>query len=49
MKEKKEKKLRLGKMTIQNLDSILDRDEQKVIKGGSENNPPGTTDLAIFC
>jgi len=44
MKEKKEKKLRLDKITIQDLNSTLDRDEQKAVKGGS-----GTTDLIAFC
>ena len=44
MKKQEEKKLRLGKITIQDLDSTLDRDEQKAVKGGS-----GTTDLIAFC
>ncbi len=49
MKEKKDGKLRLNKITIQNLDSVLGRDEQKVIKGGSDNNQPGITNRPIFC
>ena len=44
MKLKKDKKLRLDKITIRDLDSILERDEQKAVRGGL-----GTTDLAAFC
>lgn len=43
MKQKKEKKLHLGKVTIQNLDTVLAQDDQKRIKGG------GTTKLPIYC
>lgn len=48
MKEKKEKKLRLGKVTIQNLDSVLDRVEQKEVKGGS-GIAVGTTEIPVLC
>jgi hypothetical protein len=48
MNEKKERKLRLNKITVQNLDT-LNKDEQKVIKGGSDNNQPGITNRPIFC
>lgn len=44
MKEKKEKKLRLGKITIQNL-SVLDSVEQKKIHAGAG----GTTHIPIYC
>ncbi|NIM10421.1 MAG: hypothetical protein GTO45_00390 [Candidatus Aminicenantes bacterium] len=47
MKQKKEKKLHLSKITIQNLDYNLDRDEQKKIRGGSK--PSGTTEIIVFC
>jgi hypothetical protein len=43
---KKEKKLRLGKIKIQNLTTALEKDEQKRIKGG---NPALNTDVPIFC
>lgn len=49
MKEKKEKKLHLGKMTIQDLDNGLDRDEQQKVKGGTGTTQPGTTDVPIYC
>ncbi len=45
MKQKKEKKLRLGKMTIQNLDIVLDQDDLERVKGGL----PGTTQVPIYC
>jgi len=45
MKQKKEKKLRLGKMTIQNLNTVLDQDDQKRVKGGQD----GTTQIPIYC
>jgi len=41
MKEKNEKKLRLGKATIQD----LNKDEQKAVKGGTNNGQAGTTDI----
>jgi len=49
MKPKKEKKLHLGKVTIQDLNSALDRDEQQKVKGGTGTNQPGTTDVPIYC
>jgi len=48
MKQKKEKKLCLGKMTIQNLDTILDKDDKKGVKGGTAGETRGT-DVIIFC
>jgi hypothetical protein len=48
MKQKKEKKLRLGKETIQDLNTILNRDEQKRIKGGTSAQQ-GTTEIPIYC
>jgi len=45
MKQKKEKTLRLGKMTIQNLNIVLDQDDQKRIKGGE----PGITQVPVYC
>lgn len=47
--EKKEKKLRLGKIRIQNLDAALKRDDQQAIKAGNDNMIPGTTILPVFC
>jgi hypothetical protein len=44
MKEKKEKKLRLGKITIQDI-SVLDSAEQKKIYAGVV----GTTQIPIYC
>jgi hypothetical protein len=49
MKQKKEKKLGLGKETIQDLDTVLDRDDQKWVKGGSQNDYVGTTQVPVFC
>jgi len=48
MKQKKEKKLHLSKMTIQNLDTILEKDDQKGVKGGTAWEQRGT-DVPIFC
>jgi hypothetical protein len=45
MKVKNEKKLRLGKQTIRNIDTGLNRDEQKKVKGGTR----GTTQVPIYC
>lgn len=45
----KEKKLQLKKITIQNLNALLDREEQKAIKGGTDVVPFGTTDVPIYC
>ena len=49
MKEKKEKKLHLNKITIQDFDSVLDGDRQKKIKGGSGAIPFGLTNIPIVC
>jgi hypothetical protein len=49
MKRKRATKLNLGKLTIQNLSTVLDRDEQKRVKGGSENGQAGTTQVPIYC
>ncbi|UCH96056.1 MAG: hypothetical protein JSV88_04180 [Candidatus Aminicenantes bacterium] len=49
MKEKKEKKLRLNKITIQDFDSVLDGDQQNAIKGGSDIQTAGTTDIPVIC
>lgn len=47
MKQKKEKKLGLGKETIQDLSIVLERDEQKWVKGGSQGFGP--TQVPIYC
>jgi hypothetical protein len=49
MKHNKEKKLRLTKETIQDLDNVLDRDHQKMVKGGSETHQSRNTQIPIFC
>jgi hypothetical protein len=49
MKPKEEKKLRLGKETIQDLDTVLDRDDQKWVRGGSKSEQEGTTEVPVFC
>lgn len=49
MKQKEEKKLRLGKITIQDLNTALDKDEQKNVKGGSGTSDNGTTNIPVFC
>jgi hypothetical protein len=49
MKEKKEKKLNLNKITIRDFDSVLDGDQQKQIKGGSGAIPFGLTNIPIVC
>jgi len=46
---KKEKKLRLGKITIQNFTTTLNKDEQKQVRGGSHDPQPGGTAVPIFC
>lgn len=45
----KEKKLRLSKQTFQNLNTVLERDEQKKVKGGSNTVPEQTTQVPVFC
>ena len=47
MKQKKEKKLDLNKETIQDLATVLDKDDQKWVKGGSYLLGP--TQVPIFC
>ena len=50
MKQKKEeKKLRLGKTKIQDLNTALDSDAQKRVKGGTGNGQEGTTQVPIYC
>jgi len=49
MKEKDEKKLRLSKVTVQDLNVTLEQDEQKQINGGSICSDAGTTEMVIFC
>jgi hypothetical protein len=49
MKQKKGKKLRLGKETIQDLETVLDKDDQKRIKGGYENDYLVNTQIRVFC
>ena len=47
MKQKKEKKLSLSKETIQDLENVLDKDDQKWVKGGSMGFGP--TQVPIYC
>jgi hypothetical protein len=49
MKQKKEKKLRLSKETIQDFENVLERDDQKWVKGGSQNEYVGITQVPVFC
>ncbi len=49
MKQKKTKQLHLNKETIQNLDIILERDDQKRVKGGTDTSQNGTTQIPIYC
>lgn len=49
MKQKKEKKLRLGKATLNDLAPTLDRDEQIRIKGGFNKDLVGITILPVYC
>ena len=57
MKERKEKRLSLNKVTIQDLEpalnrdfvSSLERDEQKTIKGGKGEILSGVTVLPVYC
>lgn len=49
MKQNKGKKLRLAEETIQDLDMVLDRDDQKRVKGGSETHQSRNTQIPIFC
>lgn len=45
----KEKKLRLSKITIRDLDTDLDKEQQKAVKAGTGVVPLGTTNIPIFC
>lgn len=49
MKKNSGKKLTLGKVTIQDFQESLERDEQKAVRGGTDVKPAGTTDLAVYC
>jgi hypothetical protein len=49
MKQQNEKKLRLGKHTIQDLDSHLDREAQDAIKGGNDQNVQASTIMPVIC
>ena len=49
MKEKKETKLSLGKITLSDLAPILDRDEQIKIKAGFDVEFVGITILPVYC
>ena len=44
MKDKQ--KLKLGEIKVESFSTTLDKDEQKVIKGGTK---VGTTSMPIFC
>ena len=46
--KKEERKLNLGKIDIYHFPTILDRDEQKQARGGSQETSPGTM-VPIFC
>ena len=49
MKKSTLKKLTLGKVTIQDIQVNLDRDEQKAVQGGSDLSYAGTTNIAVYC
>lgn len=49
MKNKKREKLHLNKITIQNLDDRLDRNDQEAVKGGSNNTDSLTTVTPVYC
>ena len=49
MIEKKEKKLRLEKVTVQNFNWVLDGDQQNAVKGGTNTNQNGLTDIPVVC
>ena len=49
---KKERKIGLKKIYIQNLDNVMERDEQDQVRGGSKVTtiePAGITSMPIFC
>ena len=45
----REKKLQLKKITIQDLEAVLDKDEQKMAKGGTDVVAMSFTIHPIFC
>lgn len=49
MKQQNVKKLSLNKVTIQDLQVTLDRDELGMVHGGSATTNPATTEPPIFC
>lgn len=51
MKPKQVKKLSLNKETIRNLGTVLARNEQDRVKGGTDQNAngTGTTQVPIYC
>lgn len=49
MKKQEEKKLHLDKVTIENLDSIMEKNEQRMIRGGSDTGPNYTTIVPVYC
>jgi hypothetical protein len=49
VKEKNEKKLSLGKITLSDIAPILDRDEQIRIKAGFDVELVGITILPVYC
>jgi hypothetical protein len=48
MKKQKEKNLRLGKVTVRNLE-VLDSDAQQKAKAGQDNEPMLNTLMPVFC
>ncbi len=48
-KEQKEKKLRLGKITVEQFRDDLDNEELQNVKGGIDTMEVGTTSMPIFC
>lgn len=46
---KKEKKQKLSQIKVQSFVTSLEKDEQRVINGGSEMPQPGGTSNPIFC
>jgi len=49
MKPTTEKKLRLGKRTILDFNTVLEREVQKMVKGGTSSGVKGTTDVPVYC
>ncbi|MCP5049085.1 MAG: hypothetical protein GY940_18085 [bacterium] len=49
MKQEKSKKLRLTMTTLQVLTISLGRDEQKAVKGGTDNSGVGSTAVPVYC